>query len=62
MTVNPNNGRVTDYSIKTSSKNASFDAAAERAVQAVPSVPLPPEKYKDALNQGFDVRFEPPRR
>jgi TonB family protein len=62
VTVDPNNGRVTGYSIKTSSNNASYDAAAERAVQAVPSVPLPPENYKDALNQGFDVLFIPPDR
>lgn len=57
--VDPDSGKVTGYTISKPSGNASFDGAAERAVQAVDSVPLPPEKYKDRLAVN-NITFEPP--
>ena len=38
-----------------------FDSAAERAVDDVPSLPLPPEKYRKWIaKEGVGIRFTPP--
>jgi TonB family protein len=55
-------GTVTRVGISTPSGNASYDGAAERAAAAVPKIPLPPERFRHLLVDGFDVRFVPPRR
>ncbi len=60
--VDATTGKVKGYSVKSSSGNLSYDAAAERAVQAVSTVPLPPERFVPLLARGFDIRFVPPRR
>jgi TonB family protein len=53
-------GTITGYEIAESSGILPFDQAAERAVQAVPSLPLPPEKYLPLLAGGVGFRFTPP--
>jgi len=50
-------GKITSYDVVGKSGNASYDRSAESAVQGVPRVPLPPEKYR---NQSFVVEFSPP--
>ena len=50
-------GKITAYDVAQKSGNVSYDRSAESAVQAVPRVPLPPEKYR---NQAFVVEFSPP--
>lgn len=52
-------GRITAWEVSKPSGNASFDAAAERAVQAVGSIPTPPEKYRDQFKGGLTIKFEP---
>jgi hypothetical protein len=54
-------GKVLHYAFKTPSGNASYDAAAESAVQSVPTIPLPPEKYRALAKQGYEINFTPPR-
>ncbi len=54
-------GGVTRFEIVKSSGNESYDAAAERAVQAVPKIPLPPDRYRALLAEGYDVDFPAPQ-
>lgn len=57
--VDPETGAVTGYEIVKSSGNESFDKSAEAAVQAVPNVPLPPEKYREGAKDGYRIVFTP---
>ena len=50
-------GRVTSWEWVRRSGNASWDAAAERAVEAVTSVPPPPERFRAYFTRGLDVYF-----
>lgn len=50
-------GEVTSHSISRPSGVPAWDAAATRAVEAVTSIPLPPEKYRDRLSRGYDIEF-----
>lgn len=56
----PASGRVTGYDIHTTSGNSSYDAAAERAVQAVPSIPPPPAQFTDLVGSRLTITFTPP--
>lgn len=51
-------GKVTSYEWVKESGNPSFDASAESAVQAVSSIPLPPEKYRDRMAGGYVIVFQ----
>lgn len=53
-------GAVTGVSVAQSSGNVSYDGFAERAAQAVPRVPLPPERFRDRMAQGYAITFEDP--
>ena len=55
-------GRITEWSVVKSSGNMAYDTAAERAVQEVGVVPLPPEKYLAHMAEGYTVKFTPPGR
>lgn len=57
--VDSSTGRITWHGISRSSGNMSYDAAAERAVRSVTSVPLPPSRFLPLLEQGFEIQFEP---
>jgi len=50
-------GTITDYEVTQSSGNPSFDAAATRAIEAVGKLPLPPEKFRALMSEGYLVRF-----
>lgn len=54
-------GKVTSRTMKTPSGNASYDGAAMRAVDAVSSLPKPPERYAHLAAKGYDIVFTPPR-
>ena len=56
FSMNADTGEVTGYSIRKSSGNASFDGAAERAIQAVPRLPVPPAAFKANLQEN-DITF-----
>jgi hypothetical protein len=58
VTFDLSTGKLTGYNITKPSENASYDGAAERAVQAVTKVPLPPEKYKARFTDGYLVRYK----
>lgn len=60
LTVDSSDGTVKGYETTESSGVALFDQAAERAVQQVPALPLPPEKYRPLLEGGVGFRFTPP--
>jgi TonB family protein len=53
-------GRIVSWEVASSSGDASYDAAAERAVQDAGTLPLPPEKYLPLLSEGVGFRFTPP--
>jgi TonB family protein len=53
-------GAVQSHSVLKSSGNDSYDAAAERAVDAVSMVPLPPEAFRALATEGYDVDFPSP--
>jgi TonB family protein len=53
-------GVVSDVSIATSSGNASYDGSAERAARAVPRVPLPPERFRALMAEGYGLTFRDP--
>lgn len=57
--IDPATGDVTSYEFVKHSKNDSYDRAAESAVQAVPKIPLPPEKYIPRIAGGYVVEFTP---
>lgn len=50
-------GRVTSWEWVRRSGNASWDGAAERAVEAVSAVPTPPERFQAYFARGLDVHF-----
>ena len=56
VTVEPDTGRIIRYDVR-SSGNEAWDAAARRAVESITSIPLPPEKYRERMGQGYDVEF-----
>lgn len=58
--VDPATGRITDSEVQKSSGIPAYDAAAERAVAEVTTIPLPPEKYLGLVASGYAVRFRPP--
>lgn len=57
--LDPTSGRVLAYEVTSPSGVMSFDQAAERAVQSVPTLPLPPEKYVPLLADGVEFEFSP---
>ena len=53
-------GTITDYDLKSGSGNASFDAAALRAIVKTRKVPVPPESHREAiLKSGMELEFVP---
>lgn len=58
--VDPGSGRILGWEIAEPSGVPAFDAAAERAVTAVPSIPLPPPKYLPLVAEGYVVNFRSP--
>ncbi len=60
IVVDPANGRVLAHEVEESSGVPSYDAAAIRAVEEVATIPLPPERYRDLLRDGYLVNFVPP--
>lgn len=54
-------GRVTERTIARSSNNASWDRAALAAAEAVTRVPLPPDRYRARMSQGYGIDFEDAR-
>lgn len=58
--VEPDTGRVLSYEVSKSSGIPAYDAAAERAVAEVQTIPLPPEKYLALAAEGYAVNFRPP--
>jgi TonB family protein len=57
--VDPSSGRVLSHSITRGSGVPAYDAAALRAAQAVPTIPLPPEKYRPLVARGYQIIFKP---
>ena len=53
-------GLLTGHAVQTPSGVPAYDAAAERAVSSVGRVPLPPERYRPLLAEGFTINFTPP--
>ncbi|MCB9665636.1 MAG: TonB family protein [Alphaproteobacteria bacterium] len=53
-------GRVVDRRIQASSGNEFWDRAALSATEAVVSLPLPPERFRDGRADDFVIRFEDP--
>ncbi|NCG17714.1 MAG: hypothetical protein GWP91_01685 [Rhodobacterales bacterium] len=60
ITVDPSSGRILSSTVEQSSGIPAYDAAAERAVSAITTVPLPPEKFSALLAEGYLVNFTPP--
>lgn len=56
----PKTGKVLRWSPYKPSGNRSYDAAVERAIEAVPTVPLPPAKFTDQVGSRFTITFLPP--
>lgn len=50
-------GKVVSWDWASRSGNPSWDGAAERAVEAVTTVPLPPARHRDKFNNGYLIRF-----
>ena len=57
----PLTGRVLGWAQYESSGARAYDAAVERAIDSVETVPLPPEKFKDVVGSRFTITFRPPR-
>ena len=57
VTIDLNTGRVKSVKTHRSSGNASYDGAALRAVEAVSTVPLPPERFKNYFADGYLMVF-----
>jgi hypothetical protein len=53
-------GRIIGRAVAQSSGVPSYDMAAERAVDEVGTIPLPPARYLDLMAQGYLVNFVPP--
>lgn len=60
LQVDATDGSVDGYEVSEPSGVLLFDQAAERAVQQIPELPLPPEKYRPLLEGGVAFRFTPP--
>lgn len=60
LEVDPATGQILSWEVSQPSGVTAFDSAAERAVQEVATLPLPPEKYRPLLAQGVGFRFVPP--
>lgn len=58
VSVEAGTGRIVRFDVKRPSGNPAFDAAAQRAVESIASIPLPPEKYRDRMEQGYDIEFK----
>lgn len=58
VTFDVNTGKITGWSWQERSGNASWDGAAERAIESVGSVPVPPETVRDLLRNGFIFTFD----
>lgn len=58
--VDPSNGLIKSWEIVESSGVPAYDAAADRAVQAVKQIPLPPAAYMGLVQQGYIVNFRAP--
>ncbi|MCB9668202.1 MAG: TonB C-terminal domain-containing protein [Alphaproteobacteria bacterium] len=58
ITVETGTGRIVRFDVTRPSGVDAFDAAAQRAVEAVSSIPLPPEKYRDRMGRGYDIVFD----
>jgi len=54
---NVETGKVLSWEWVRRSGNASWDGAAERAVEAVTAVPAPPERFRPYFTRGLDVHF-----
>ena len=57
--VDPASGRVLSHSVTRPSGVPAYDAAALRAAQAVPTIPLPPDKYRPLVARGYQIVFKP---
>lgn len=55
--LDPATGEIVVYEVVGPSGVLSFDQAAERAVQEVTTLPLPPERYLPLMEQGFTFTF-----
>jgi TonB family protein len=53
-------GRVTGQDVVEPSGNPSFDASASSAAAAVTQVPLPPDRFRVLMTQGYTIKFHPP--
>ena len=51
-------GRVTGSRLSARSGSESWDAAALAAVAKVPTIPLPPEKFRARMSAGYEIHFE----
>lgn len=53
-------GQVTGQNMVEVSGNPSFDASASSAAAAVTQVPLPPDRFRALMTQGYTIKFHPP--
>ncbi len=60
LILDPESGGIVRYETTAPSGVAAYDLAAERAVAATRSLPLPPEKYLALAERGIGFRFVPP--
>lgn len=51
-------GRITARAVSKGSGNPAWDRAALAATEAVASIPLPPERFRDDRQDVYDIRFE----
>ena len=58
--VDPETGKVLSTTLSERSGVISFDSAAERAMQTLGTIPLPPDKYRPLLKDPITFDFEPP--
>lgn len=59
--VDPSSGVIQSWEVTSPSGVLAFDTAAESAVAATGTIPLPPEKYLPLLAEGVAVDFTPPQ-
>ncbi|MEZ4316502.1 MAG: cell envelope integrity protein TolA [Myxococcota bacterium] len=57
VSVEASTGRIVRYDVARPSGNEAWDSAARRAVEAITTIPLPPEKYRNRMGQGYDIEF-----
>ena len=53
-------GKVKRQKVVEPSGNPSFDASATAAAAAVTQVPLPPDRFRALMTQGYTIKFHPP--